>query len=144
MGRRGPARGRRAPTERRSGGPYTEAARAFEHAGRDLRRTLHVTTPAGRRVRTATSALSALGAFMPSELRQLEVLTGRLASLAAAVSRLREKQAQAAQAAAARRAAEQLHDLLPTRVVPVQPTVAPLHRAPWQEPVQRTGLRRGR
>ena len=130
--------------ERRSGGLYTEAARAFEHAGRDLRRTQHVTTPAGRRVRIATSALSALGAVMPSELRQPQVLAGRLASLADAVAQLRETQAQAAQAASARRSAEQLHALLPTRPITVQPTTAPMHRAPRQDDLRRSGPRRGR
>ena len=131
-------------TERRSGGPYTEAARAFEHAGRDLRRTSHVTTPAGRRLRTATTALSALGAVMPSELRQLQALAGRLASLAETVARLRETQAQATQAAAARSAAEQLHAQLPPPTVTVQPSVPPLSRAPWQDTVRATGPRRGR
>jgi septal ring factor EnvC (AmiA/AmiB activator) len=81
---------------------------------------------------------------MPSELRQLQVLAGRLASLADAVARLRETQAQAAQAAAARRAAEQLHALLPTRAVTVQPIIPPLHRAPWQDHLRATGPRRGR
>ena len=126
-------------TERRSGGPYTDAARAFEHAGRDLRRTPHGRTSAGRRLRTATTALSALGAVMPSELRQLQVLAACLASLADAVARLRETQAQAAQAAASRNAAEQLHALQPPRAVSVQPpTTAPLHRAPWQDNLRAT------
>jgi hypothetical protein len=95
-------------------------------------------------VRTATTALSALGAVMPSEVRQLQVLAGRLSSLADAVARLRETQAQAAQAAAASRAAEQLHALLPTRPVTVHPIIPPLHRAPWQVTVRGTGPRRGR
>jgi septal ring factor EnvC (AmiA/AmiB activator) len=81
---------------------------------------------------------------MPSELRQLQVLAGRLASLADAVARLRETQAQAAQAAAARRAAEQLHADLPARPVTVQPSVPPVSRAPWQDTVRAAGPRRGR
>ena len=132
-------------TERRSGGPYTEAARAFEQVGRNLRRTPHVRTSAGRRLRGATTALSALGAVMPSELRQLQVLAGRLATLADAVARLRDTQAQATQAAAARRSAEQLHALLPTRPVVVLPrSEAPLHRTPWQDDLRASGPRRRR
>jgi hypothetical protein len=92
-------------TERRAGGPYTDAARAFEHAGRDQRRTGHVRTPAGRRLRTATTALSAVRVALPSEARQLLQLTQRLIALVDAVARLRQTQAYAAQAAAARAAA---------------------------------------
>ena len=131
-------------TERRNGGPYTDAARAFEHAGRDLRPRSHVPTPAGRRLRSATTALSALGVALPSELRQLQALASQLASLADAVARLRETQAQAAQAAGARRAAEQLHARLPAGAVTVQPTIPPLSRAPWQDTVRVTGPRRAR
>ena len=101
-------------TERRAGGPYTDAARAFEHAGRSQRRTPHVRTPAGRRLRTATTALSAVRVALPSEARQLLLLTQQLSRLADAVARLRQTQAHAAQAAAARAAAEQLRALHPT------------------------------
>ena len=76
---------------------------------------------------------------MPSELRQLQVLAARLASLAETVARLRETQAPAAQAAAARRSAEQLHALLPARPVTAQPTVPPLHRTPWQDNLRANG-----
>ena len=105
-------------TERRAGGPYTDAARAFEHAGRDQRRTGHVRTPAGRRLRTTTTALSAVRVALPSEARQLLQLTQRLIALVDAVARLRQTQAYAAQAAAARAAAERLRALQPTPVVP--------------------------
>ena len=90
----------------------------FEHAGRDQRRTRHVRTPAGRRLRTATTALSAVRVALPSEARQLLQLTQRLIALVDAVARLRQTQAYAAQAAAARAAAERLRALQPTPVVP--------------------------
>jgi hypothetical protein len=103
-------------TERRAGGPYTDAARAFEHAGRDQRHRQHVRTPASRRLRNATTALSAVGVALPSERRQLLQLTQQLTRLADAVARLRQTQAHAAQAAAARAAAEQLRALHPAPV----------------------------
>ncbi len=93
-------------TERRAGGPYTDAARAFEHAGRSQHQAPHVRTPAGRRLRTAAAALSAVRVALPSEARQLLLLTQQLSRLADAVARLRQAQAHAAQAAAARAAAD--------------------------------------
>ena len=110
-------------TERRAGGPYTDAARAFEHAGRESHHTPQVRTPAGRRLRTATTALSAVRVALPSETRQLLQLTQQLSRLADAVARLRQTQAHAAQAAAARAAAEQLLALHPTPVVSAPYTV---------------------
>ena len=105
-------------TEGRRGGPYTDAARGFEHAGRGQHHTPHVRTPAGRRLRTATTALSAVRVALPSETRQLLQLTQQLSRLADAVARLRQTQAHATQAAAARAAAEQLRALHPTSAVP--------------------------
>ena len=105
-------------TERRAGGPYTDAARAFEHASRDQRHRQHLRTPAGQRLRTATTALFAVRVALPSETRQLLQLTQQLSRLAEAVARLRQTQAHAAQAAAARAAAEQLRALDPARVRP--------------------------
>ena len=104
-------------TERRAGGPYTDAARAFEDAARTAHYRPHVRTAAGRRLRTATTALSAVCVALPSETRQLLQLTQQLSRLADAVARLRQTQAHAAQAAAARAAAEQLLALHPTPVV---------------------------
>ena len=104
-------------TERRAGGPYTDAARAFEHAGRSPHHTPHVRTPAGRRLRTATTALSAVRVALPSETRQLLQLTQQLSRLADAVARLRQTQAHAAQAASARAAAEQIRELQPNPVM---------------------------
>lgn len=77
-------------TERRAGGPYTDAARAFEHAGRSPHHTPHLRTPAGRRLRTATTALSAVRVALPPEVRQLLQLTQQLSRLADAVARLRQ------------------------------------------------------
>jgi hypothetical protein len=117
-------------TERRAGGPYTDAARAFEHAARSPLHTAPMRTPAGRRLRTATTALSGIRVALPSETRQLLQLTQQLSRLADAVARLRQSQAHAAQAAAARAAAEQLRALQPAPLVP-----APLLAAPSQRPV---------
>jgi hypothetical protein len=108
-------------TERQRGGPYTDAARAFEHAARSSRRTPPPRTPAGRRLRTATTALSAVRVALPSELRQLLLLSEKLSRLVDAVARLRQAQAQAAQAAAARAAAEQLRALHPAPALPAPP-----------------------
>jgi hypothetical protein len=118
-------------TERQRGGPYTDAARAFEHAARSSRRTPPVRTPAGRRLRTATTALSAVRVALPSEMRQLLLLAQQLSRLADAVARLRQTQAHATQAAAARAAAEQLRALHPTPPVPVPaPFAAPVSLRP--------------
>ena len=115
--------------ERRSGGPYTDAARAFEHAGRELHHTPPIRTPAGRRLRTASAALSALGVALPSEARQLLALARQLLALAEAVKRLRETQRRTAQAAAARRACEHLLAVHPRPVAP-----APLAASAWALP----------
>ncbi len=131
-------------TERRAGGPYTDAARAFEHAGRSPHFTPHVRTPAGRRLRTATAALSAVRVALPSETRQLLQLTQQLISLADAVARLRQTQAHAAQAAAARAAAEQLRALQPTPVMPAPFAAAARPRPVTLHGTARTPPRRSR
>ncbi len=97
--------------------------RAFEHAGRNPHHKPQLRTPAGRRLRTATTGLSAVRVALPSEARQLLQLTQQLIGLADAVARLRQTQAQAAQAAAARAAAEQLLALRrPTPMTPAPAT----------------------
>jgi hypothetical protein len=105
-------------TERQRGGPYTDAARAFEHAGRSQYRARPLRTPASRRLRTATTALSAVRVALPSETRQLLQLTQQLTALVDAVARLRQTQNHAAQAAAARAAVDHLRVLQPRPVVP--------------------------
>lgn len=95
-------------TEGRRGGPYTDAARTFEHAGRQLRRSPAPASRPGRELRTASAGLLRVRRALPSEQRQLVDLAHRLSSLADAVARLRETQRRAAQAAAAREAAQQL------------------------------------
>ena len=131
-------------TERRAGGPYTDAARAFEHAARDQRRTPHLRTPAGRRLRTATAALSAVRVALPPEARQLLQLTQQLTALVDAVARLRQAQAQAAQAAAARAAAKQLRALLPTPATPAPFVAAARLRPVTVHSTARTPTGRGR
>jgi hypothetical protein len=131
-------------TERRGGGPYTDAARAFEHAGRAPHHTPPVRTPAGRRLRTATTALSAVRVALPSETRQLLQLTQQLTALADSVARLRQTQAHAAQAAAARATAEQLRALQPTPVAPASFTAATSLRPVTVHSTARTPPRRSR
>jgi hypothetical protein len=131
-------------TERRAGGPYTVAARTFEHAGRSPHFTPHVPTPVGRRLRTATTALSAVRVALPSEARQLLQLTQQLLALADAVARLRQTQAHAAQAAAARAAAEQLRALQPTPVMPAPFAAAASLRPVTLHGTARTPPRRSR
>lgn len=113
-------------TEGRHGGPYTDAARAFEHAGRELRRATATATRPGRELRKATTGLLRVRRALPSEQRQLLDLAHRLSGLTDAVARLRETQQRAAQAAAARQTAEQLQALWqpPGTAPPVPPTAA--------------------
>jgi hypothetical protein len=131
-------------TERRGGGRYTDAARTFEHAGRNLHHVPHLPTPAGRRLRTATAALSAVRVALPSESRELLLLAQRLVALADAVGRLRQTQGQAAQAAAARAAADQIRALQPRPAVPAHFPV-PTHLRSVSVPYATTATpRRGR
>ena len=131
-------------TERRAGGPYTDAARAFEHAGRSQHQAPHVRTAASRRLRTATAALSAVRVALPTEARQLLQLTQQLAALVDAVARLRQAQAQAAQAAAARAAAGQLRALLPTPALPAPFAAVAILRPVTVHSTATTPTRRGR
>ncbi|MDP9431735.1 MAG: relaxase/mobilization nuclease domain-containing protein [Actinomycetota bacterium] len=131
-------------SERRGGGRYTDAARTFEHAGRNLHHAPHVPTPAGRRLRTATTALSAVRVALPSESRELLLLAQRLIALADAVGRLRQTQGQAAQAAAARAAADQLRALQPRPVVPAPSAFATRLRHVSVPYATTTTARRGR
>jgi hypothetical protein len=117
-------------TEGRRGGPYTDAARTFEQAGRELHKRPAPRTPTGRRWTVpASAALSAIRIVVPSEQRQLLILAHQLIALAEAVERLRKAQARAAQAAAARRAAEQLLAMHPPAVAP-----RPFVGSPWARP----------
>jgi hypothetical protein len=110
--------------EGRHGGPYTDAARTFEHAGRDLRRATVPATGSGKQLRKGSAGLLRIRRALPSEQRQLVDLAQRLSALADAVARLRETQQRAAQAAAARQTAEQL--LLLCRNSDTTSTAAPL------------------
>lgn len=112
-------------TEGRRGGPFTDAARTFEHAGRQLRRATEPATAPSRHLRTASAGLLRVRRALPSEQRQLVDLAHRLSSLADAVARLRETQQRAAQAAAARHTAEQLQALCrPSSAGPPAPRAA--------------------
>jgi hypothetical protein len=110
--------------EGRRGGPYTDAARTFEQAGREPRGQAAAATRPGRQLRKASAGLLRAGVALPSEQRQLLDLAQRLSTLADAVARLRQTQQRAAQAAAARRTAEQLLTLYATGNTPAR-TSAP-------------------
>jgi hypothetical protein len=112
-------------TEGRRGGPYTDAARTFERAGRDLRRAPVPATGSGKQLRRGSAGLLRIRRALPSEQRQLVDLAQRLSALADAVARLRETQQRAAQAAAARHTAEQLQALgQPRSAGPSAPSTA--------------------
>ena len=97
---------------RHRAGRTTLAADAFERAARPARRAVPSSSPASRRLRTASSSLGALRVMLPSETRQLHTLLGQLDALVRAVGRLREAQGRAGQAAATRAAAEHLAAVL--------------------------------
>jgi hypothetical protein len=80
-------------------------------------------------LRAAAAAMTAARFFGRPEPKQLFALLAQLGALAAAVTRLREKQHRAAQSAAARSAAEQLL----YRLAPAQRTLTDGGRA--REPV---------
>ncbi len=101
--------------EGRRGGPITEAADAYERAGRELwGRTPSASTP-GNGLRAAARVLAMTGRAGRDETTQLWHLLAALATLTDAVAVLRDAQSRAAQAAAARDAAQRLRAVAPER-----------------------------
>jgi len=101
-----------------------QAADGYDRAARAPYARIPVPTPAGGRLRDAARLLGTLAASTRDPALAPLVLLGCLASLAEAVTQLREVQQHAAQAAAARAAAEVLR--IPTRGS--RPTTPPRRR----------------
>jgi hypothetical protein len=91
------------------GGPLTDAAEAYDRAGRPAHRRLPAATPAGHGLRHAAHLLLGLGAALQTrdDLTQLAALLNQLDALIRAVEQLRLTQQHLAQARAARLAVQQ-------------------------------------
>lgn len=107
--------------EGRRGGPLTEAARAFERAGREAWGRVPEPSAAGHGVRTGTRLLGLINTVLPGESRRVLALMAQLAALADTLTRLREAQGRADQAAAARAAATAINADLMSRSVAAGP-----------------------
>src|SRR5450759_3904683 len=97
-----------AGVEGEAGGPLTDAAEAFDRAGRESYRRVPVRTDTGTALRSAARMIALLA---PGT--QLAALTVALAALAAAVADLRAAQQRLHQAEAARASAERLRTVAP-------------------------------
>jgi len=101
-------------------GPLEQAARDLDRAARQPWGRIPAPSRAGQGLRTASGLLLAARFVQHSETQQLLALLAQLASLADAITRMREAQGRAEQAAAARRAGEQLHVAHAARAAPFQ------------------------
>jgi len=101
-------------------GPLEQAARDLDRAARQPWGRIPPSSRAGQGLRTASGLLLAARFVQHSETQQLLALLAQLATLADAVTRMREAQGRAVQAAAARRAGEQLHAAHAARAAPFQ------------------------
>jgi hypothetical protein len=101
--------------EGRKGGPLTEAATAYDRAGRELWGRTAVRTSTGDGMRAAARILSFAGRAHRGESAQFLHLVTQLIALTEAVAQMRDAQGRAAQAEAARRAAHHLRHVAPSR-----------------------------
>jgi len=101
-------------------GPLEQAARELDRAARQPWGRTPAPSRAGQGLRAASRLLLAARFVQHSETQQLLALLAQLASLADAVTRMREAQGRAEQATAARRAGEQLHAAHAARAAPFQ------------------------
>ena len=101
--------------EGRQGGPLTDAARAYERAGRELWGRTPPRTFTGDGIRAAARVLTLTGRARRDESAQFLHLVTQLIALSEAVAGLRDVQGRAAQAAAAREAANKLRTVAPMR-----------------------------
>jgi hypothetical protein len=90
------------------GGPLTDAAEAFERAGRDCHRQVPERSDTGAALRTTARTIALLTAGSSHPAGRTAMVTVALASLVSAVADLREAQQRLHQAEAAREAAEHL------------------------------------
>jgi len=102
--------------EGRQGGPLTDAATAYERAGRELWGRTPPGTFTGDGIRAAARLLTLTGRARRDESAQFLRLVTQLIALSDAVAGLRDVQGRAAQAAAAREAANKLRMVAPLRV----------------------------
>jgi hypothetical protein len=98
-----------AGVEGERGGPLTDAAEAFDRAGRESYRRVPVRTDTGTALRSAARMISLLAPGTGQPAAQLAAL----AALAAAVADLRAAQQRLHQAEAARTSAERLRTVAP-------------------------------
>lgn len=101
--------------EGRQGGPLTDAATAYQRAGRELWGRTPPRTTTGDGLRAAARLLTLTGRAHRDESAQFLHLVTQLIALSDAVAALRDVQGRAAQAAAARDAASTLRTIAPPR-----------------------------
>ena len=99
--------------EGEAGGPLTDAAEAFDRAGRESYRRVPARTDTGTALRSAARMIALLTPGTRQPAAQLAALTVALAALAAAVADLRAAQQRLHQAEAARASAERLRTVAP-------------------------------
>jgi hypothetical protein len=102
-----------AGVEGERGGPLTDAAEAFDRAGRESYRRIPARTDTGTALRAASRMISVLSPGTRQPAAQIAALTVALAALAAAVGDLRAAQHRLHQAEAARAGAERLRTVAP-------------------------------
>ena len=102
-----------AGVEGEAGGPLTDAAEAFDRAGRESYRRVPVRTDTGTALRSAARMIALLAPGTQQPAAQLAALTVALAALAAAVADLRAAQQRLHQAEAARASAARLRTVAP-------------------------------
>jgi hypothetical protein len=127
--------------EGRMGGPLTDAAAAYDRAGRELWGRMANKTPTGDGVRAAARMLSAAGRAHRGESAQFLHLITRLTALIDAVAALRDAQGRAAQAQAASRTAQHLRRVAPRNVLDVPHPQRRSHRAQASRPSTPRGSR---
>ena len=101
--------------EGRQGGPLTDAATAYQRAGRELWGRTPPRTITGDGLRAAARLLTLTGRARRDESVQFLHLVTQLIALSEAVAALRDVQGRAAQAVAAREAASKLRTVAPPR-----------------------------
>lgn len=99
--------------EGEAGGPITDAAAAFDRAGRDCYRRVPTRSDTGTALRSAGRMMALLAAGTKHPGAQVAAVTVALAALAAAVADLRQSQQRLHQAEAALASAEQLRRVAP-------------------------------
>ena len=113
--------------EGEAGGPFTDAAEAFDRAGRETYRRVPARSDTGSALRSAGRMITLLAPGTTHAGARVAAVTTALAALVAAVADLRQSQQRLHQAEAALASAEQLRRVAPLPQPPVQ---APPRRPP--------------